>query len=135
MGKIKKKIFFIFYCIQLNSDYMDKDAFEKFVNNDFKKLSNSLFSLSAFEFNLLATLIGFALTPALSTNEQNSLGNFFALIGQVLMTANAQNITLAANKAKVNNFEKFFQTNNTNDEIILIKEEIIKIYNSIFNNC
>lgn len=113
---------------------MNNEAFKEFMNQDFKKFSNALFSLSAFEFNLLATLIGFAITPTLSTNEQNSLGNFFALVGQVLMTANAQNITLAAKKAKNTNLKKGFQTGNTESEILLVKEEMINMFNNFYNN-
>lgn len=109
---------------------MNNEAFDAFMNNDFKKFSNGLFSLSAIEFNLLATVIGFAITPTLTTNEQNSLGNFFTLIGQILMTANAQNITLSANEVRKDNFQKGFQTTSLEEEILLIKKEISKIINN-----
>ena len=35
--------------------------------------------------------MGFALAPGLTTNQQNSVGNFIILFGQVLLTFNAQN--------------------------------------------
>ncbi|MFI3260386.1 MAG: hypothetical protein R3Y13_01560 [bacterium] len=117
---------------------MNDETFKNFINNDFKKFSSGLFALSAFEFNLLATIIGFAITPTLTTNEQNSLGNFFALVGQVLMTANAQNITLEANRRKCENYnsklKKEFQTQNTEQEILLIKEEMINFINNFYKN-
>ncbi len=113
---------------------MDKDVFQKFIDQDFKNFSNGLFSLSAFEFNLLASIIGFAITPTLTTNEQNSLGNFFALVGQILMTANAQNITLAAIKNKNTNLQNGFQTSSVENEILLIKEEMLNMFNKFYNN-
>ena len=50
----------------------------------------SIFELSSKEFAALSTLIGFALLPGLSANQQNALGNFLMGIGQVLETAAAQ---------------------------------------------
>lgn len=50
----------------------------------------SLFDLSPEEFTALSVLIGFALLPGLTTNQQNSLGNFLMGVGQVLETAAAQ---------------------------------------------
>ena len=50
----------------------------------------SLLDLSPEEFSALSVLIGFALLPGLTANQQNSLGNFLMGVGQVLETAAAQ---------------------------------------------
>ncbi len=113
---------------------MDKEAFNNFINQDFKSFSNGLFSLSAFEFSLVGAIIGFAVSQGLTTNQQNSLGNFFTLIGQVLMTENAQNITLAQEMRKNSNFKKGFQTNSTNEEILNIKNEMFKMFEELYGN-
>lgn len=56
-----------------------------------------LLSLNEYELTILAVSIGFLLAPCITTNQQNSLGNFFELIGQTLLTINAQAITLQPN--------------------------------------
>lgn len=53
-----------------------------------------LLSLNQYELTILACSIGLLLSPTITTNQQNSLGNFFELIGQVLLTVNAQVINL-----------------------------------------
>ena len=50
----------------------------------------SLFDLSPEEFTALSVLIGLALLPGLTPDQQNSLGNFLMGVGQVLETAAAQ---------------------------------------------
>lgn len=55
---------------------------------------NYLLTLSANELTLLAVGIGFLLSANIDANKQNSLGNFFELIGQLLLTLSAQNIEL-----------------------------------------
>ena len=66
--------------------------------NEFKSFSEWLFSLSAFEFTSYGTVIGYLISSVLTTNQQNSLGNFFELVGQVILTFNAQNSTLQSKK-------------------------------------
>lgn len=73
-----------------------QEEFNNFINQDYKTFSNWLFSLNAYEFTAIATLAGFIISPTLTINEQNSLGNFFELLGQVILTINAQNTTLSA---------------------------------------
>ncbi len=53
-----------------------------------------LLTLSPNELSLLGALIGFMLTINTSPYKQSSLGNFFELIGQYLLTASAQSFTL-----------------------------------------
>lgn len=113
---------------------MDNDEFKKFMNQDFKSFSDALFSLNAYEFTLLGTVIGFAISPLLTTNQQNSLGNFFDLVGQVLMTVNAQNITLAQAKRKNKNINPNFNTGNINEELYNMKNELNKMIDELYGN-
>ena len=53
-----------------------------------------LLSLNEYELTVLGCAIGLLLAPTITTNQQNSLGNFFELIGQILLTINAQAINL-----------------------------------------
>ena len=56
-----------------------------------------LLSLNEYELTILGVAIGLLLAPTITTNQQNSLGNFFELIGQTLLTINAQAINLQPN--------------------------------------
>lgn len=94
---------------------MDKSEFEKFMSQDFNSFSSWLFSLNSYEFTFIASLAGFAIAPSLTLNEQNSLGNFFELLGQVILTINAQGSTLE-------------------QEILKLKDEVIKLRKDILNN-
>jgi len=49
-----------------------------------------LFDLSPKTFTLLATIIGYMLIDDLTISEQNSLGNFLMLVGQILETNASQ---------------------------------------------
>lgn len=112
---------------------MKNETFKNFINQDFKSFSDGLFSLSAFEFTLIGSILGFAISEGLTTNQQNSLGNFFTLIGQVLMTENAQNITLAQNKRK-QKINPNFKNENTSEDIFNIKTEINKMIDELYGN-
>lgn len=46
----------------------------------------------------VATVLGFALLGGLTYNQQNSLGNFLMLIGQILEMSSAQKQLLTANQ-------------------------------------
>ena len=73
---------------------MDAPQFNEFVNQDFDSCSNWLFSLNPYEFSAIAVIMGLIISPALTVNQQNSLGNFLELLGQVILTINAQNVTI-----------------------------------------
>lgn len=92
------------------------DEFSKFINQDYKSFSKWLFSLNAYEFTLIATIAGFIISPTLTIDEQNSLGNFLELFGQVILTINAQASTLESSNS-----------NNIDEEIINIKKEIMRL--------
>ena len=53
-----------------------------------------LLSLNQYELTILGFAIGTLIAPSITVNQQNSLGNFFELIGQTLLTINAQAINL-----------------------------------------
>lgn len=106
---------------------MFSDQFENFANQDFDSFSKWLFSLNAYEFTLIATILGFLIAPTLTYNQQNSLGNFFELLGQVILTINAQNITLSQAKVKYPNIKPYIESDNIEQEILLIKEELIRL--------
>lgn len=72
-----------------------------------KELYNLIFSLPPKQLTLVAVLLGFLLLDDLSANEQNTLGNFLMLIGQVLETSATQMQYLQG-----------LQSNNMNSQII-----------------
>lgn len=107
---------------------------DEFINQDFCALSDWLFSLNAYEFTIAATAIGLAIAPTLTVNQQNSLGNFFELIGQVLLTVNAQKTTLQQANVKKSSIKPYFETSNLEDEILKIKREVINLRNDSLSN-
>lgn len=110
------------------------EQFEKFVNQDFNSFSDWLFSLNPYEFSLIAVAIGLVISPTLTVNQQNSLGNFFELLGQVILTINAQNTTLRQSKAKTPNIKSYFETSSLEEEILKIKEELIQLRKDSLSN-
>ena len=56
-----------------------------------------LLSVNEYELTILGCAIGLLIAPTITVNQQNSLGNFFELIGQVLLTVNAQATNLQPN--------------------------------------
>lgn len=69
---------------------MNNNAFNNFMNQDFKSLSDWFSTLNPYEFTFVATIVGGAIAPLLTTAQQNSLGNFFEQIGQTLETISSQ---------------------------------------------
>lgn len=59
-----------------------------------KYSARGIFSLPDKEFTALATLIGFSLIDHLTATQQNSLGNLFMTIGQILETSAIQQTLL-----------------------------------------
>lgn len=73
---------------------MDNDAFNNFINQDYEGLSNWISTLNPYEFAFIASLAGFLIAPFLTTNQQNSVGNFFEQIGQTLLTIGSQAVVV-----------------------------------------
>lgn len=70
---------------------MDEKQIEQLVTKEnLKNISSIILKLSPFEFVTSATIIGYLLSVNLSVAEQNSLGNWFELVGQIILTFNAQ---------------------------------------------
>jgi hypothetical protein len=113
---------------------MNSKQFEDFVNQDYATLADWLFSLNAYEFSLIATAIGFAISPSLTINQQNSLGNFFELIGQVILTINAQNTTLSQARVRNSSIKPNFETQSLEEEILKIKQEVIQLRKDCLSN-
>ncbi len=66
------------------------DSNDNYNQQEIKNFASWILSLTPFEFTTLATVIGYLLSLSLTTAEQNSLGNWFELVGQIILTFNAQ---------------------------------------------
>ena len=55
-------------------------------------------NLSPYDFTILGTFIGFLFSFGLNPGQQNSLGNWFELIGQVLLTISAKSSATISNQ-------------------------------------
>lgn len=113
---------------------MDSEQFQKFVNYDFRSFSDWLFSLNPYEFSLLGAVAGFIISPTLTVNQQNSLGNFLELIGQVILTINAQATTLRQLKAKNPGIKPYLESDTIEQEILKLKQEIIQLRKDCLSN-
>ncbi len=70
---------------------MDTNKLEQLINTEYiKNLSSFILSLSSFEFVTVGTLVGYIISSVLTTQEQNSVGNWLELVGQIVLTFNAQ---------------------------------------------
>lgn len=71
------------------------------INNNFfndteiKNFASFLSTLSPIEFASIGCIIGILLSSVLTSSEQNSIGNLLELIGQVILTAQAQSSTIS----------------------------------------
>ena len=59
-------------------------------SNQFSDFASWLMSLSPFEFTTLGVIIAYIISCNLTLNEQNSIGNWFEMVGQIILTFNAQ---------------------------------------------
>lgn len=87
-----------------------------------RELYDLIFSLPPRSFTLVAILFGFILIDDLTAAEQNALGNFIILIGQVLETNSAQQQLVQNRSSNINQ-------KNINDEIVRLRQEIEKLKN------
>lgn len=78
-----------------------------------------------------AFIIGLLLAEDMTPAEQNSLGNWFMMVGQALCTNSAQQQLLNNRNNTSNNYNSHtINNNNLRNSAYTIKEEI----NNIFNN-
>ncbi len=105
---------------------MSDNAYENFINQDFRELAKWIYTLNPYEFSIAATLVGLLIAPTLSINQQNSLGNFFEQIGQTMLTVAAQSQTV---KHKNKQFSTMSDEDITDleEEIHRIKEELYQL--------
>ncbi|MDD3341027.1 MAG: hypothetical protein PHN72_02340 [Bacilli bacterium] len=111
---------------------MNSEPYEDFMNQDFTSFSDWLFSLNPYEFSIIASALGLFISSTLTVNQQNSLGNFLELLGQVILTVNAQATTLQQERSKKQNIKPCFETNSLEEEILKIKQELIQLRKDSF---
>lgn len=63
------------------------------------KLSELLLTLNPYEFSTFAFILGIVLSNGLSSNQLNSIGNFYELIGQTILTIQSQAQLQSSNNA------------------------------------
>lgn len=70
---------------------MNNQNLEDFISEEnIRNLTSFILKLSPFEFVSIATIIGYLISFNLTISEQNSIGNWFELVGQIILTFNAQ---------------------------------------------
>lgn len=67
-------------------------------NNYYSTLSKLLSSLTPLEFTTLGVIFGYFLSISIPITEQNALGNWFELVGQILLTYSAQGTATPTNE-------------------------------------
>ena len=85
-------------------------------NCTFINFANLISELSPIEFTTLGVIVGYVLTVSLDIQTQNSLGNWFELVGQILLTASAQGSATLTNE----------EYNNLMNDVKLLKEIVLK---------
>ena len=113
---------------------MDLNDCKDFLSKDIVSFSDWLFSLNPYEFSFIAVVFGFVISPNLTVNQQNSLGNFLELTGQVILTINAQATTLEQACNKTSSIKPEIESNNLEEEIVNIKKELIKLRKDALGN-
>lgn len=90
----------------------------------FKNFAYLINSLSSFQFVTVGTLVGYILSLGLSINEQNSLGNWLELVGQILLTFNAQEETISSNNDASNNISLLYKIQELEEKIRILEKKI-----------
>lgn len=93
----------------------------------------NLSNINANEFTTIAFIIGLLLCDNLTPAEQNSIGNWFMLVGQVLATnASQQQVINNKNNTSNNSNTHIVNDNNLND--INSLKKAVEIINNKLNN-
>ena len=66
------------------------DIMDKCQNNDFSSFADWLMTLSPLEFSTLGVITSYIIASRLTVNQQNSIGNWLEMVGQIILTFNAQ---------------------------------------------
>ena len=91
----------------------NQTPFDEFLNCDYALIGDFLFNLSGFEYAVIGTILGIVISSKLSINQQNSIGNFLELVGQILLSISSQEY----NRLNTQNNNARYQDNNNNDLI------------------
>lgn len=81
--------------------------FEEMSKINYKKCSSILFRLSPYEFSALGYLAGLFIATTLTTNEQNSFGNWLQLVGQTILAISAQAELFQPESVSQHDFDSF----------------------------
>jgi len=73
----------------------------------FKTLGSFLSNLSPLEFSTIGCLLGIFISEQTTSNEQNAIGNFLELVGQVILTYQAQGVLKGQQSVTINEFNDF----------------------------
>lgn len=84
-------------------------------NNYYSTLSKLLSSLTPLEFTTLGVIFGYFLSISIPITELNSLGNWFELVGQILLTYSAQGTATPTNE----------EYNNLVNDVEMLKQIIL----------
>ena len=76
------------------------DSMNQFMNNDYKSLTDYLFSFTGNEFAIISSIVGFVISQNLSIDEVNSLGNFLEAVGQFMLSKASQDQVIQNRKEK-----------------------------------
>lgn len=82
----------------------------------YNKLANLISNLTPFEFTTLGVIFGYFLSLSIPITELNSLGNWFELVGQILLTYSAQGTATPTNE----------QYNQLVKDVELLKQIVLK---------
>ena len=92
-------------------------------NYNFSELADWLFSLSGTDFVVIGTVAAILISSNLNLNQQNSIGNFFDLVGEAILTFNAQEITRRSKYTNPHNLS----IEDLNRKINFLYNELMKI--------
>lgn len=84
--------------------------------NYYNKLADLLSSLTPFEFTTIGVIFGYFISLQVPISELNSLGNWFELVGQILLTYSAQGTATPTNE----------EYNQLVQDVELLKQIILK---------
>lgn len=90
-------------------------------------LTDRFFDLPAELLTALGTVMGFTLTYPLNYAQQNSLGNWLELIGQILDTNAAQGQLLQQMQQQQQSNQQAQRMDQMERELALLREEIAKL--------
>lgn len=95
---------------------MNNKSLNDFLNIDFANFADFLSSISPLQLGAIGSLIGTLLCVPLNYEEQNVLGNFFELVGQVMLVVAAQNANLD-NQKPANNSQALMDIQKQIDQL------------------